>query len=41
MKNLTIIDSVIFKPFKIIDFEKTVQGALELRKAEQGITTSV
>jgi CheY-like chemotaxis protein len=35
------IDSVIFKPFKIIDFEKTVQGALELRKAEQGITMSV
>ncbi len=35
------IDSVIFKPFKIIDFEKTVQGALELRKAEQGITRPV
>jgi CheY-like chemotaxis protein len=35
------IDSVIFKPFKIIDFEKTVQGALELRKAQQEITGSV
>jgi len=35
------IDSVIFKPFKIIDFEKTVQEALELKKAEQGITRSV
>jgi two-component system, OmpR family, response regulator VanR len=35
------IDSVIFKPFKIIDFEKTVQGALESRKAEHGITRPV
>jgi CheY-like chemotaxis protein len=35
------IDSVIFKPFKIIDFEKTIQGALELRKAEHEITRSV
>jgi CheY-like chemotaxis protein len=26
--------SVIFKPFEIIDFEKTVRGALELKKAE-------
>ena len=28
------IYSVIFKPFEIIDFEKTVRGALELKKAE-------
>jgi len=28
------IYSVVFKPFEIIDFEKTVRGALELRKAE-------
>jgi CheY-like chemotaxis protein len=35
------IDSVIFKPFKIVDFEKTVQGALESRKAEQEITRSL
>jgi CheY-like chemotaxis protein len=35
------IDSVIYKPFKIIDFEKTVQGALEVRRAEKGITKSV
>jgi CheY-like chemotaxis protein len=35
------IFSVIFKPFKIVDFEKTVQGALESRRAEQEITRSV
>jgi CheY-like chemotaxis protein len=29
------VDSVIFKPFKLDDFQKTVQGALELRKTEQ------
>ncbi len=28
------IDSVIFKPFEIIDFENTVRGALELKKAQ-------
>ena len=28
------IYSVIFKPFEIIDFEKTVRGALELKEAE-------
>ena len=28
------IYSVIFKPFEIINFEKTVRGALELKKAE-------
>jgi CheY-like chemotaxis protein len=28
------IYSVIFKPFKIFDFEKTVRGALELKRAE-------
>ena len=31
------IYSVIFKPFEIIDFEKTVRGALELKKAESPI----
>jgi CheY-like chemotaxis protein len=35
------IDSVIFKPFRIVDFEKAVQGALEPRKAEQEITRSL
>lgn len=29
-----VIYSVIFKPFEIIDFEKTVRGALELKKTE-------
>jgi CheY-like chemotaxis protein len=28
------VDSVIFKPFKLDDFQKTIQGALELRKTE-------
>lgn len=28
------IYSVLFKPFELIDFEKTVRGALELKKAE-------
>ena len=28
------VDSVIFKPFNIDDFQKTLQGALELRDAE-------
>jgi DNA-binding NtrC family response regulator len=30
------IDSVIFKPFKLNDFESTVQGALASRQGEQG-----
>jgi CheY-like chemotaxis protein len=30
------VDSVIFKPFKTDDFEKTVQEALDLREAEKG-----
>ena len=34
------IDSVLFKPFRITAFENTVQEALQLRKAEQGSTTS-
>jgi len=33
------IYSVIFKPFEIIDFEKTVRGALELMKAESPIVS--
>jgi hypothetical protein len=33
------IYSVIFKPFEIIDFEKTVRGALELKKAESPIVS--
>jgi CheY-like chemotaxis protein len=28
------MDSVVFKPFEIIDFEKTVRGALELTKTK-------
>jgi CheY-like chemotaxis protein len=35
------IDSVIFKPFKVDDFEKTVQEALDLREAEKGIMRPV
>jgi len=35
------VDSVIFKPFKIDDFQNTVQGALELREAEQGVMRAV
>jgi CheY-like chemotaxis protein len=35
------IDSVIHKPFKMTDFEKTVQGALDLRRAGHRITKSV
>jgi CheY-like chemotaxis protein len=31
------IDRVIFKPFKLDDLQDTVQGALELRKTEQGV----
>jgi CheY-like chemotaxis protein len=31
------IDSVIFKPFKADDFEKTVQETLDSREAEEGI----
>jgi len=30
------IDSVIFKPFKLDDFQSTVQGALASRQGEQG-----
>ena len=31
------IDRVIFKPFQLDDLQDTVQGALELKKAEQGV----
>jgi len=30
------VDSVIFKPFKLKDFQNTVQGALASRQGEQG-----
>lgn len=30
------IDSVLFKPFKLNDFQSTVQGALSYRQGEQG-----
>lgn len=32
------IDSVLSKPFDIIDFEKTIRGALDLKKAESPFT---
>jgi DNA-binding NtrC family response regulator len=35
------IDSVIFKPFKLNDFEKTVKGALELKQRERGIKREI
>jgi two-component system, NtrC family, response regulator PilR len=30
------VDSLIFKPFKVDDLQNTLQGALELKEAEQG-----
>lgn len=35
------VDSVILKPFEIDHVQNTVQGALELRDAEQGFTRAV
>ncbi len=35
------IDSVIFKPFKLEDFEKTVNGALGLKERDQGIMKEI
>jgi hypothetical protein len=35
------IDSVIFKPFKLNDFEKTVKGALELKQRERVIKREI
>jgi CheY-like chemotaxis protein len=32
------IDSIIFKPFKLDDFKKAIQGALGAKQGEQGIT---
>jgi CheY-like chemotaxis protein len=31
------VDSVIFKPFRLEDLQRTVQGALAFREGEQGI----
>jgi len=30
------VDSVLFKPFKIVDFQTKVQGALASRRGEHG-----
>jgi CheY-like chemotaxis protein len=35
------VDSVIFKPFKLEDFEKTVKEALDTRKRKQGIVREI
>jgi two-component system, cell cycle response regulator CpdR len=35
------VDSIISKPFKLDDFKKAIQGALQARQGEQGIVRSM